>query len=86
MEHKTRTFGAGIIIALAVQTATIIWWAAQVSAQVQANTDDILSIKSQIVNTAAVILTREQLQDILGARDARMDSIQDQLNRIERKI
>lgn len=95
-EHKTDTpetrksgtvnLSLSIIIAILIQTSGIVWWASQVSAQVATNTDNITTIQDSLTANAAIVLTRQQLDDILGARDARLDNIEQQLDRIENKL
>lgn len=70
----------GIIITLIIQTAGIIWWASSLSAQVKDNTDQISKIQTQINTSSTITLTRDQLNDILGSRDAQITAIQENLN------
>lgn len=82
----TARWGFGILIALFIQTGGFIWWQsswqATTTAQINQNAKDINSLKQG----AAVILTREQLDDILQSRDIRLDNIEKSMTRIEQKI
>lgn len=90
-------FSVGVIVALVVQTGSIFWWASGVQAQVNQSRADIADIKAQLVDNTAVVLTRQQLNDILGVRDAKIDALTQDisefkadtratLSRIERKL
>lgn len=78
----TARWGIGIILALFIQTAGAIWWASDISSRVYQNEVEI----TQLRNGASVILTREQLNDILGIRDTRLDNIESSIKRMEDKI
>lgn len=78
----TIRWSASIIIFLVIQTAGAIWWASNTNAQVLQNTRDI----NDLQNTNAVYLDRNQLNDILGARDQRIENIEKAVNRIEQKL
>lgn len=82
MEWTSKKLSATVLIFLVVQSATIVWWAATVSAQTKQNTEDILDIKNSLV----IPLTRDQLDDILGSRDVRIANIEQSVNRIEAKL
>lgn len=80
--NATIRWSVGILITLFLQTATAVWWASGISKQVEQNKAEIASLRSG----AAVILTRDQLDDILGVRDARLDNIESSIRRVEAKL
>ncbi len=79
---ETTRWGIGIIIMLLMQTFGIGWYLAALDAQVQQNSSEIGTLKSG----AAVYLTRQQLEDILGGRDAETRALKDAVLRMESKI
>lgn len=79
---ETRIWGASMLIFLVMQTATAIWWASSINAQVAQNQKDIEAVKGDTV----LFLDRQQVEDILGARDTRLESIEQSLVRIERRL
>jgi len=52
------------------------------NARVAQNTEDI----GMLEQSAAVFLSREQVEDLLGGRDQRLNNIEQSLLRIEKKI
>jgi hypothetical protein len=83
---NTTRWGVGLLIGLLIQTAGMVWWAAQLDAQVESNTADIQSLDTKLDNSAAVTISREQIEDLLGARDQRLKNVEDTTQRIERKL
>ena len=83
---NTTWWGRGISLALIIQIVAIIWYGAQLDAQVKQNTDDIASLASRIDNNATVSISREQLEDILGSRDQQLDNLESAIIRMEQKI
>lgn len=92
----TTRWGVGIIITIILQSAGVVWFIAGLNAKAieteRIARENSVSIKS-LQQGASVIMTRDQLNDILGSRDARLDNIekrqeymQNTLNRIESKL
>lgn len=85
----TTRWGIGIIITIIIQSAGAIWFIAGLNAKT-IETAKIAGQNSEAIKSlqqgASVILTRDQLDDILGSRDARLDSIEKTLVRIESKL
>lgn len=80
------TFSTGIIITILLQSFCVVWWASKLQAQTQQNTDAISSIQSQYNSSASVTLTRDQLNDILGSRDAQIKALQDSLDDFKKEV
>lgn len=72
----TKRWAIGIIIIIVVQTAAFIWAAALAFAQVEQNKTDIGTLK----NSASVILSRENVEDILSGRDEKIEALKDELS------
>lgn len=70
--NTTRRWGLSLFFAILVQTIGIVWWAADLSKQVEFNTFDIVEIRKE----QRVYLTREQIEDIFGSRDQQIASLQ----------
>ncbi|MDQ0316394.1 hypothetical protein [Amorphus orientalis] len=75
-----------ITFALIAQTVAAIWYAAQLDAQVKQNAADIATLSERLDSSYSVSISREQLEDILGSRDAKLDSLETTVARIEQKI
>lgn len=82
----TKRWSIGIIITIVVQTIGIAWWAASLNAQVAENSKDIDMLQTQLANSSALILSREQIDDILLVRDTKIESIEQAVKRIEIKL
>ena len=80
--NESTRWGVGILAALALQTFSVGWYLATLNAQVNQNSQAI----SELRTGATVYLTREQLEDILGARDQRLSNIEGSVSRIEKKL
>ena len=89
----TKRWGIIIVFGLLTQTGGMIYWFSSWSTQVRltqeqqavvisANTSAIEQLKTN----APVVITREQLNDILASRDARIDDIDTSMTRIETKL
>ena len=84
--RNTTWWGRGISLALVVQAAAIIWYGAQLDAQVKQNTEDIASLSTRLDSNVSISISREQLQDILGTRDTKLDTLEQANRRVEQKI
>ena len=84
--RNTTWWGRGISLALVVQAAAIIWYGAQLDAQVKQNTEDIASLSTRLDSNVSISISREQLQDILGTRDTKLDTLEQAIRRVEQKI
>ena len=89
----TSKWAIGILLGLALQTGGFVWWFSSWSANVdsqlietrkiaEANQSDVSALKQG----ASVILSREQLDDILSSRDIRITNIERTVERIEKKL
>ena len=78
----TVRWGIGIIVAIIMQTITVAWYFAQQDATIQQHTSAI----SKLENSTSFYISREQLDDLLGARDEKTANIERSLNRIESKL
>lgn len=78
----TVRWGVGIILAIFIQSLGFAWYAAQVVAEVSQNTSDIKDLQTR----TSVYINREQLDDLLGARDEKTANIERSLSRIESKL
>lgn len=85
----TTRWGIGIIIAIISQSMAFVWFLSDLNSKA-VETDKIARMNAQSIASlqqgASVILTREQLDDILSSRDARLDNIERALVRIEGKL
>lgn len=85
----TTRWGIGIIITILFQSAGIVWFVAGLNAKAieteKLAKENAVSIKS-LQQGASVIMTRQQLDDILSPRDTRLDNIEKTLIRIESKL
>ena len=85
----TTRWGVGIMLTILIQSGTAIWFLSGLNSQSNQNAlvaqENSISIKN-LQQGAAVILTREQLDDILSSRDIRLDNIETTLKRIESKL
>lgn len=79
---ETAKWGIGLGITILLQTFAVGWFVSGLSSQVERNVQDISNLKSG----AAVYLTREQLEDILGARDQKLVNIENAVTRLETKF
>lgn len=84
--NLTLRVGATMVIALLVQTAGVVWWAATVDAKIDTNEQAISSLSARIEKADGIIISREQLEDILGVRDQRLDRLEKTTQNIEHKI
>lgn len=82
----TARWGIGILIALAMQSGGMIYWFSAWSARTDASIDKNAQDIAELKKGAAVILTREQLDDVLLSRDTRLDNIEKSVGRIEVKL
>ena len=78
----TVRWGVGIILTIVMQTLTVAWYFAQQDSTIQQHS---LAI-SKLENGTSVFINREQLDDLLGARDEKTANIERSLNRIESKL
>lgn len=69
-----------------IQSATIIWGVAQMYSQVESTARDLETLTKRVDTETSVILTREQLNDILGSYDERSRNLEYRLDRIETKL
>lgn len=82
-ENKTtKTWGASIIITIVLQTFGFIWYVAQLDAEIKQHTLQIRELK----DNTNILISREQLNDLLGGRDQKISNIESAISRIERKI
>lgn len=84
MEKKSSFIA--VIVTIAIQTGTMIWWASSLTAQVRINTDNIATMQRQMTTTVAVTLTRDQLNDILNSRDVQITSLSNDLNDFKKEV
>lgn len=80
--NTTRRWGIGIFLAIVTQSVAVIWYFAHVDSAVAQNTKDI----QELQNGSSVYISREQLNDLLGARDEKTLNIEKSLLRIELKL
>lgn len=78
----TVRWGVGIIIAIITQTVVIAWYFAQQDATLRQHGMAIAKLESG----TSVYINREQLNDLLGARDEKTANIERSLSRIESKL
>ena len=78
----TVRWGIGIILAIILQTITVAWYFAQQDATIQQHS---LAI-SKLESGTSVYISRDQLDDLLGARDEKTANIEKSLYRIESKL
>lgn len=78
----TVRWGAGIIVAIFIQSLGFAWYASQVVSEVNQNSRDIQELQTR----TSVYINREQLDDLLGARDEKTANIEKSLIRIEGKL
>lgn len=78
----TVRWGIGIILAIVVQTITVAWYFAKQDATIQQHSISIQKLE----NGTNVYINREQLNDLLGARDEKTANIEKTLIRIEGKL
>jgi predicted RND superfamily exporter protein len=78
----TKNWSASIMITIVLQTLGFVWYAAQLDQQVKQHTAQIAELKSD----TGVLISREQLNDLLGGRDQKITNIESALIRIEKKI
>lgn len=71
-----------IIIAIVLQTIAVAWYFAQQDATIRQHS---LAI-SKLESGSSVYISREQLDDLLGARDEKTANIEKSLLRIEGKL
>ena len=82
----TAKWGKIISAGLVIQFFGFVWYAAQLDAQVKQNAADIATLSERLDSSYSVSISREQLEDILGSRDAKLDSLETTVARIEQKI
>lgn len=80
--NTTRRWGIAISLTIITQTLGFVWYFAQVDSTVTQNTRDI----EKLQNGSSVYISREQLDDLLGARDEKTLNIEKSLLRIEGKL
>lgn len=85
ISHTTR-WGIGIVLTILIQFGAIVWSGAKLDAQVQQNKTDIEQLSSRLDQGAAISISREQLDDILGSRDTQLEALERAVTRIEQKI
>jgi len=78
----TVRWGIGILLAIIGQTVTVAWFFAQQDATIQQHALAIAKLESG----TSVYINREQLDDLLGARDEKTANIEKTLIRIEGKL
>ena len=85
----TKQWGIGIILAILGQFLGLVWYASAyvskvdtLQAEVTLNTQHITTLE----NNSPIIITRDQLNDILQVRDTRLNGIEKSVSRIEDKI
>lgn len=78
----TRRWGIGIMMMLLTQAVAVVWYLAGVDSVVAQNTRDI----QELQNGSSVYISRDQLDDLLGARDEKTSNIEKTLIRIETKL
>lgn len=81
-----RVIPLATVVALLVQFGGMVWWAAQMQARVDTQGIEIRHIHEQVDSGMAVYLTRQEVDDILGARDAEIKAIKEYLVRIDAKL
>ena len=79
---NTSRWAIGLMLTIVLQSATIVWWASQLNAKVEENAGDIAELK----NGALLLISRDQLNDILRVRDTRLDTLTQSMQRIEQKL
>lgn len=85
----TRKWAIGIIITVSIWCVGILWKASAIVEQVQQNTEDIARQSREIdelKNGVSIIITRDQLDDILLVRDTRLDNFEKSMGKIELKL
>lgn len=70
------------IIAIILQTVTVAWYFAQQDATIRQHGIEIAKLQSGV----SVYISRDQLNDLLGARDEKTANIERSLSRIEGKL
>lgn len=75
-------WNAAILITLVIYGITTIWWLAKLDARVEQHAVEINEIKQG----SSVLISREQLTDLLSGRDERLSGIEKSVTRIEQKI
>lgn len=80
--NTTVRWGIGIILAIFAQTGAGIWYFSQLDATVEQHSTDIKNLQSG----TSVYISRDQLDDLLGARDEKTANIEKSLLRIEGKL
>ena len=74
--------GLGIICAIVLQTVAVAWYFAQQDATIRQHSEAIAKLESG----TSVYISRDQLDDLLGARDEKTANIEKTLIRIELKL
>lgn len=85
----TRKWAVGIIITISIWCIGILWKASALVEQVKQNTEDITRQGKEIdelKNGVSIIITRDQLDDILLVRDTRLDNFEKSMGKIEAKL
>ncbi len=75
-------WNAAIILTLIVYGVGFTWYLAKLDAKVDQTIGDINKLQS----TSSVLISRDQLEDILGGRDEKIDNIENKLVSIEEKL
>lgn len=84
--RATGFWGKIITGGLVVQLLSFGWYAAHQDAQVKQNTADIAELARRFDNSVSISISREQLEDILGSRDTKLENVEQAISRIEQKI
>ena len=82
----TRRWAIGIIIALTIQSFSVVWGAAILYANVQRNSEDIAEVKDKTDQAASALLTRQEVGDILNSRDSEIQAIRDELRDFKEEV
>lgn len=78
----TIRWGIGIILTILCQSAAFVWYIAHLDSVVTQHTEAIAKLESG----TSVYISRDQLDDLLGARDEKTANIEKSLLRIESKL
>ena len=81
-----KKFDMGIVIAIIGQTVGIVWWAATVQANNTQNNVALAELKERVEATQAVVIPREQLNDILKVRDDQISGVKNDISELRMEV
>lgn len=81
--HLDKRVPISLILAIAIQTVTIVWWASSMESRVTQNTDRLTRTATEVAEVRAKLT----VADVQNARlDQRLIAVTESLTRIEKKL